>query len=262
MRHSSHASFNLKGRRAKAEKILRLLSLHNKRGQVFRLLEVGTGSGTIAHYFSMLDSPSFRVTAVDVSDQRKILDGYEFRKYDGRRLPFRDESFDIVISNHVIEHVGDRALQANHFSELCRVLDSDGCIYLATPSRWQIVEPHFSLPLLSWIPRRWRDGYVRIARKGGRYDCDPLGPIELRRLLDADGVSCRDLNVQALRALNEIENPGWNLVRMAAIFPEWLLRRLTVLFPTQVYLIHKRRALRPKPDQDEMISATSDGDRL
>lgn len=239
MMHSSHAALNLDGRWPKAEKIRRLMALPADRKAVLRLLEVGTGSGAIAHYFSGLLSPSFDVWAVDVQDQRRVSEGYQFQLYDGQRLPFDDESFDAVISNHVIEHVGNRAQQATHVTELCRVLAPSGYLYLATPSRWQIIEPHYSLPFLSWIPRGWRDFYVRVAGKGERYDCDLLRPVELRRLLQSGELPYKNLNTQALRELVALERPRSVLARIASNLPSVLLEGLHNFSPTLVYLIHK-----------------------
>ena len=68
-----------------------------------------------------------------------------------------DGSFDVVVSNHVVEHVGDREAQRTHLAELRRVLAADGLGYLATPTRWALVEPHFTVPLLSWPPRPLRE---------------------------------------------------------------------------------------------------------
>ncbi|MGA9854227.1 MAG: class I SAM-dependent methyltransferase [Gammaproteobacteria bacterium] len=260
--HSSHAALDLAGRKPKAEKIRRLIPISNYSQGTLRLLEVGTGSGAIAQYFASLASPHFDVWAVDVEDQRVATEGYQFRPYDGRKLPFDDEFFDLVISNHVIEHVGGRAQQASHISELCRVLRPGGYIYLATPSRWQLIEPHFSLPFLSWIPRRWRDRYVQVAGKGERYDCDLLRPVELQRLLEASGLPYQNLNIRALFELMALEHPKGMLVRLASRMPMRWLERLRNLSPTMIYLIHKqssldasefpgRKSMSPAPTQPE-----------
>lgn len=259
MIQSSHAALDIERRRPKAEKIQRLLPELETGEKTLRLLEVGTGSGAIAHYFSGLVAPSFQVTAVDVEDQREISAGYEFKRYDGTILPFDDQSFDIVISNHVIEHVGGRAQQRNHLSELCRVLASGGYIYLATPSRWHVVEPHFSLPFLSWIPRRWRDGYVRISGKGDVYDCDPLGPLELRQLMEEGGLPYRNLNIQALKVLIQVERPGWGLTNMAAALPIWCLNVLNNCFPTLIYLVHKPETAELRSVRDPGMRTTEYG---
>ncbi|HET7395914.1 MAG TPA: methyltransferase domain-containing protein [Gammaproteobacteria bacterium] len=249
--HSSHAALDLGGRRRKAMKIHHLIPLPSEGERVLRLLEVGTGSGAIAHYFSELSSPRFDVRAIDVQDQRMIDEGYGFQVYDGRKFPFHDRSFDIVISNHVIEHVGDRKQQVNHLSEIRRVLAPGGYAYLATPSRWQFIEPHYSLPLLSWIPRSWRDNYVRIAGKGERYDCDLLRPAELRRMLDAGELPYRNLTVQALHSLVKLERQHSVLAGLVAVLPEWLLRKLQSVSPTLIYLIHKPEI--PASDTDNRL---------
>jgi len=241
--HSSHAALDLVGRKPKAEKIRRLIPIPDNGQATLRLLEVGTGSGAIAQFFSDLASLHFDVWAVDVEDQRIVTEGYQFRLYDGQKLPFDDDLFDVVISNHVIEHVGNRAQQASHISELCRVLRPGGYIYLATPSRWQVIEPHFSLPFLSWIPRRWRDRYVRFAGKGEKYDCDLLRPRELQQLLSVSGLSYKNLNIQAFIELITLEHPKGMLVRVASRMPRTWLERLHSFSPTMIYLLHKSHSL-------------------
>lgn len=51
-------------------------------------------------------------------------------RVDAENIPYQDQSFDLVIANHVLEHVGDdkRAL-----SEIRRVLAPDGFAILQTP---------------------------------------------------------------------------------------------------------------------------------
>src|SRR5690348_4430416 len=105
-----HAVLDLPSRRWKGEKITRLLDLANW-PQTIRVLEIGTGSGGIAHYFASHPTLRCEVTAVDVVDNRLIHDGYVYRQVEGTNLPFPDESFDVIVTNHVIEHVGDADAQ-------------------------------------------------------------------------------------------------------------------------------------------------------
>src|SRR5436190_77472 len=58
---------------------------------------------------------------------------------DGRTLPFRDASFDIVFSNSVIEHVGGEKSQRQFASEVMRVGRG---FWVQTPNRWFPVEQH------------------------------------------------------------------------------------------------------------------------
>lgn len=133
-----HAVLDLPSRRLKGLKIERLLELPD-RPQPIRMLEVGTGSGGIAHYFGTHEQLRCDVDAVDVHDNRLVSEGYRYHQVDGTQLPFADQSFDVVLTNHVIKHVGDEQAQRAHLSELRRVLRPDGVGYLAVPNRWMLV---------------------------------------------------------------------------------------------------------------------------
>jgi SAM-dependent methyltransferase len=239
MKYSSHAQLDISGRLPKAGKIRRLLPLPENTAEPLRVLEIGTGAGVVAFYFSQLRNPAFIVDAVDVADQRQVHEGFAFHAFNGRDLPFADDTFDIVISNHVIEHVGDAAAQAAHLAEIQRVLVPGGLGYLATPSRWQLVEPHFRLPFLGWLPKRLQDSYVRAAGRGEFYDCVLLRPVELRRLLQASGLDFDNANARALRALVDVEKPRSVLVRLLAGLPMTWLEALQSAFPVSIYLLRK-----------------------
>ena len=66
----------------------------------------------------------------------------------------------------MIEHVGDESAQLHHLAELRRVLSKAGIGYLAVPNRWMVVEPHYRIAFLSWLPRGWRSPYLRLLGKG------------------------------------------------------------------------------------------------
>ena len=72
---------------------------------------------------------------------------------DGTSLPFADRSFDLVFSNSVIEHVGNRAEQARFAAEVARVGKQ---YWVQTPNRYFPIEQHLWTPFLHWLPRRWQ----------------------------------------------------------------------------------------------------------
>jgi hypothetical protein len=69
---------------------------------------------------------------------------------DGRMLPFRDASFDIVFSNSVIEHVGDVESQRRFAAEVMRV---GRAYWVQTPNRRFPVEQHLLTPFIHWLPK-------------------------------------------------------------------------------------------------------------
>jgi hypothetical protein len=72
---------------------------------------------------------------------------------DGRSMPFHDGAFEVVLSNSVIEHLGDFASQQRFAQEIERV----GLrYYVQTPNRWFPVETHLVTPLIHFLPRTWQ----------------------------------------------------------------------------------------------------------
>jgi len=234
---SPHAVQDLPSRRWKGEKILRMLALP-ARDKPWRVLEVGTGSGGIAHYLGTQSAVPCVVTSVDVVDVRGIREGYAFQRIDGTRLPFEDGAFDLVITNHVIEHVGDLAAQRTHLAECRRVLAPSGCGYFAMPNRWMLVEPHFKLPFLSWLPRTLADAYVRWAGKGTHYDCRPLSLPRTEEELRRAGFAFTQHTGDALRMTFVLEDPRAPLYRFVlAPIPDVAWRLLRRIFPTLIYTL-------------------------
>ena len=233
----THASVDFFSRRRKAEKIARLLALHEA-GPPLNLLEVGTGSGLIASYFANLASREFEVHAVDVADSLQVHDEFSFSLISGTALPFPDSVFDVVISNHVIEHVGDLTAQQKHLDEMRRVTKADGIAYLAVPSRWQIIEPHYRLAFLSWLPEELQSVYLRLFRNTHPYDCRPLTVPMVELMLDRAGFQARQQVGEALRATFEIEAPRSLLYRiLLKRIPDPIYSAFRRLFPTLIYVM-------------------------
>lgn len=83
--------------------------------------------------------------------------------FSGGAFPFDDNSFDVVHSNAVIEHVGGRELQVNFVKELSRVGKR---FFFTTPAKHFLVETHTNVPIFHLLPKRLFDGILRIIGKG------------------------------------------------------------------------------------------------
>jgi ubiquinone/menaquinone biosynthesis C-methylase UbiE len=106
--------------------------------------------------------------------------GTHFISGDAMCLPFRDEYFDIVICNHVYEHVPDSFLLMD---EIYRVLKTGGFCYFAAGNKYRLIEGHYHLPFLSWLPRPLSNLYLRITKKGNVYYEKHLSYFQLQRLV-------------------------------------------------------------------------------
>lgn len=159
------------GRKAKAEKIAAILAAAGRPlNPTDDVLDLGCGSGEIAEHLSA----SCRIVCADARDQRTQGLALPFHLA-SEMLPFADASFDVVISNHVIEHTADQTL---HIIEISRVLKPGGVAYLATPNRLWPWEVHARLPLLHYLP--WRL-FSRIGIMLGRLH-EPVRLLSLHQL--------------------------------------------------------------------------------
>jgi methyltransferase family protein len=69
------------------------------------------------------------------------------------QLPFPDDSFDLVFSNSVIEHVGSEQAMRSFASEVRRVGKR---YFIQTPDAAFPIEPHLYTPLLHYLPAGWQ----------------------------------------------------------------------------------------------------------
>ena len=103
-----------------------------------RVLDLGSGAGTDSLVAAQMVGPQGHVTGIDMTPEMLATaraaaaemgaTNVEFVESEAERLPFANGSFDIVISNGVIDLIPDKDAV---FSELFRVLMPGGRIQLA-----------------------------------------------------------------------------------------------------------------------------------
>lgn len=140
-----------------------------------RILDVGVAIDEMSYsdnLFEKLYPYPHNVVAVSISFPAGgwNYSNMPFVQADGRYLPFRDQCFDIVYSNAVVEHVGETQDQRLFIHELLRVARR---AFITTPNRWFPLEVHTRLPLLSWLPRPLFKHSMR-ALGHGSYLLNPL----------------------------------------------------------------------------------------
>jgi ubiquinone/menaquinone biosynthesis C-methylase UbiE len=135
-------------RRRRMQRFLRTFPITSET----RILDIG---GTPDCWELIDERP--RVTLLNTPRAKAEVGAQSWVAGDGRALPFRDFSFDIVFSNSVIEHVGDAASQARFAKEVARV---GRAYWVQTPNRWFPVEQHLLTPIVHWLPRSWQRAVV------------------------------------------------------------------------------------------------------
>ncbi len=230
------------GRKLKADKVAAvILDYAGNDPAQYTCLDIGCAAGS----FSQFLSPLFRrVIAFDIdreaiSQAQKQHAGYNilYLLADSMRIPLQDGSIDVVICNHVYEHVpsAQRLLDEIH-----RVLKEDGFCYFTAATWFIIREPHYNLYFLSWLPRFLSNLYVRVTGKAEVYYEELLNLRQLKRLVSRFSVEDYTLKIitQPKRFHAEDVIPEKSLLTR---LPLTLLRHLYFFIPTYVWILTKRK---------------------
>ena len=235
------------GRRTKARKIIAVvrhaLGVADLSG--LRALDVGCSAGFIADELALAGADT---VGVDIDEpglaaaRERFGERVDFQVARGEALPFPDASFDVVVFNHIYEHVVDPEAVV---AEIRRVLSPRGVLYLGIGHKHQILEPHYRLPFLSWLPQGVADRYMRVTGKGEHYYEHYYTPAGLRRLFAAYDVWDYTLPVLAdpVAFAGDDIVPAW-----VSRLPERALAALLPAVPTYVWLAFKGTGAPEGPD--------------
>jgi len=110
-----------------------------------RLLEIGSGMG---HLVAQLEN-SFDTVGIDlnhwaVEQSKTVVGETALQTASAETLPFADQSFDVVIIKHIVEHLPH---PSKAISEIGRVIAPGGILILSTPNLDSLLRP--------WKGDRW-----------------------------------------------------------------------------------------------------------
>jgi 2-polyprenyl-3-methyl-5-hydroxy-6-metoxy-1,4-benzoquinol methylase len=222
-------------RRAKATKISAIIQHFRGRGSLDGLdvLDVGCSGGIVA---DELHRRGARMVGLDIDipglskARDRFAESASFICADSERMPLADASVDVVICNHVYEHVVD---PEQLLTELRRVVRPDGLLYLGLGNRLGVIEPHYRLPFLSWLPRPLAHRYVRIFGRADHYHDAFRTWSGLKRL--CAGLEIWDYTYAVLSDPQTFA-AGDVVPRWAAKVPAWLLKTARPLVPTYIWV--------------------------
>jgi len=129
------------------------------------------------------ESLSYLCRAISVNlEVRKRVKQWNLIIADGRYLPFKEKSIDIVMSNALLEHVTEG--REKLVQEVRRV--SKGNLFMSVPYFYSFFEPHYLLPFFQFVP----ESIKRFL----------LFKLEAEDQMDEQGKLCRNSLIQKITA--------------------------------------------------------------
>lgn len=167
-----------------------------------RILDVGSGNGGVAIAFG--NDPRNEVFAVDIVRNPQAVESFRtlsspvrFVVGDSARLPFENNSMDVVLLIDVLEHLPEARTSAE---EIHRILRPDGICIVQTPARFAHLlepDPHYGIRGLLIFPNEIQRFVVdHVAR---------------RRTVASDGGAANAYDV---------EHTFWHAREIANLFPQ------------------------------------------
>lgn len=187
-----------------------------------RILEVGCGIGNIVYE---LTEQGYDITGTDISIEaisygRKKYPNIKIETQPAEELKFETESFDIVLSFDLFEHV---VRIDSHICEVFRVLRAGGYYMFQTPNKYS----NIIFETLQTRTLQWRNYHPSLHTPG-----------QLRRRLSGHGF---DVRFVKMNPVNEFTIKKFKkLGPLGGLFKYINFRRLPLILQTNLYVIAEK----------------------
>ena len=184
-----------------------------------RILEIGCGIGTVVYELS---KKGHDIIGIDISGEaieygRKKYDDIRLEVQAAETLPYEDESFEVVLSFDLFEHIG--AID-KHICEVKRVLRPGGYYLFQTPNRYS----NIIYETLRTKSLQWR-----------RYHPSLHSPGQLRRRMARYGFETRFVKMNPINEFTEKKLQ--KLGALGKILRRVDFRRMPLILQTNLYVI-------------------------
>ncbi len=127
-----------------------LFSNHFSQSAPIKILDVG-GTGYFWKDKSFLKKYNVHITLLNLEAENLNISGLSSQAGDATDLSeFEDNSFDLIFSNSVIEHLYEWENQQKMAEEVMRVGKK---FFIQTPNKHFIIEAHYAIPFIQYFPK-------------------------------------------------------------------------------------------------------------
>ena len=197
-------SYSLDDAKASHDKIVsQILKWSGKNPK--KSLDVGCGFGDLIFAFAPKIEKAIGIDMdkgfIDVCELKKEFYGsknVEFIHSKSEKIPFNNDSFDLVMSKTVLEHVED---VSEAIKEQARVTRLGGQVYVECPNYMWIKEGHYNswmLPLMpKWLFRPW----LKIQGKNPEFlnHIQYVTPRKIAKALEKNGLEVRNISLEIIK---------------------------------------------------------------
>ena len=208
----------------------------------YTCLDLGCSRGTISAQLVRdfkivigIDPDSQALKFGQISKPRPLEPPY-YISGNGNALPFNGGQFEVIICAQVYEHVANAEKMV---AEINRVLKPGGFCFFSGPNRLEIMEEHYWLPFLSWLPHSIASAYMQIMKRGKVYDIYPLTYWQLRHLWE--GFEVYDYTLRIIREPSRFSvDDRIEKYRLIKFIPDWMITFLRPFYPNYNWVVVKK----------------------
>jgi len=241
---SHNELYNSYEREQKASKIISIIEdfylFKNISIKDLNLLDIGCSTGIMTNLLSKY----FRETiGIDIDEEAMSYAKKNFESrnlhflfQDSMNIQFAENSFDVINCTHIYEHVPD---SSTLLDEIHRVLKPGGICFFSAANRYIIIEPHYRLPFLSWLPRYLANKYLKLFRNIDYYyeSLLPYGKLKkLVRDFEITDYTTRVIRDPVKYHATEMIKPD-SLAQKIYLF---LLNYMLWISPTYLWILQKK----------------------
>jgi len=217
----------------RVKEVLACLTLKNHDPRKGLLLDLGCGLGYLHEHILKedIEAVGVEISRRNIVSAKKNVPKGEFILADGCNLPFRNECFNTVITNDVLEHVAYEQAKPM-LNEVKRTLITNGMFYISVANKYQIHEPHTLIPFLTWFPRAcWNPIHKIVKKRPMKGTYYPYTVRMLQTLCDETKISYTNFTwIYALKKTSKLDYIGNRTVQKTAK----LLKRLGLSRAAQI----------------------------
>ncbi len=225
-----------------AKQLLTIVQTHlnHKNLKLYQVLDIGCSSGIITREIA---KHSKKVVGLDVDENAikkaalnyKTVNNLSFRVAKGEKIPFDNNSIDIIFCNQVYSYVSN---PNKMMLEIKRVLKHGGICLFTGDNLFRPIEPLYKLPFIRLLPKNLTKYILRIAGHKTYYIGNYKSYWGLKKL-------CNNFVIEDY-TLNVIKSPRkfkfrkiLKYEKLVNLIPFFILKLLEPFLPTFIFILVK-----------------------